>query len=121
MLLVRRGKPPGEGELAVPGGRVQYGESLQVACAREVFEETGIRVSVGDPIYAFDSIERDEAGRTESHYVVVDLQARSIGGTLQAGDDATEAFWLSIADIKQLPPEVLNEHTERALRKLGFL
>jgi ADP-ribose pyrophosphatase YjhB (NUDIX family) len=42
--VVRRGIEPGRGKLALPGGYIEYGETWQAACAREVYEETGVRL-----------------------------------------------------------------------------
>lgn len=44
LLVIRRGIPPQQGWLALPGGFVDYGESWQEAGAREVWEETGVRI-----------------------------------------------------------------------------
>jgi ADP-ribose pyrophosphatase YjhB (NUDIX family) len=44
LLAVRRSIPPGHGQLALPGGYMNVGESWQTAGAREVYEETGIRI-----------------------------------------------------------------------------
>lgn len=45
LLVVRRGIPPQIGHLALPGGFIDFGETWQAGCARELFEETGIRIS----------------------------------------------------------------------------
>lgn len=44
LLAIRRGIEPARGELALPGGFIDFGESWQAAGARELFEETGIRI-----------------------------------------------------------------------------
>lgn len=44
IILVRRNIEPQIGKLALPGGYVDYGETWQQACARELFEETGVRI-----------------------------------------------------------------------------
>jgi NADH pyrophosphatase NudC (nudix superfamily) len=44
-LFIKRNNDPGKGSLAVPGGYADNGESLEEGCAREIFEETGVRVS----------------------------------------------------------------------------
>ena len=62
VLLVRRGKPPSEGEWAIPGGSVELGEALQEAVAREILEETGISIRVGEPVHLFDDVRRDDIG-----------------------------------------------------------
>src|ERR1700760_3808898 len=46
VLLVRRARSPGKGFYSLPGGRVEYGESLHTALAREVDEETGLKIEI---------------------------------------------------------------------------
>jgi 8-oxo-dGTP pyrophosphatase MutT (NUDIX family) len=48
LLCVRRAIPPGQGRLALPGGYIDLNETWQQAAARELFEETGIRVEAGE-------------------------------------------------------------------------
>lgn len=103
VLLVRRRDPPNAGQWAIPGGRVHLGETLAEAAAREVLEETGVRIRPDRPIYAFDRIDRDDAGRIRHHYVIVDLLAAYLGGEPRAGDDALEARWLAPGELAALP------------------
>jgi ADP-ribose pyrophosphatase YjhB (NUDIX family) len=100
VLLIRRGKPPSAGYWHAPGGRLEAGESMVVACAREVREETGLEVSVG-PIMAV--VERRLEG---FHYVIVDFLARLADGSTQeasAGDDATDLAWIAESDLPNYP------------------
>ncbi len=101
VLLVQRMNPPNQGKWAIPGGRVHLGETLTAAVEREVMEETGVLVRAGDPIFVFDSIVR-EGDAIAYHYVVVDLLAEYLSGTPQAGDDASDARWVSASDLAQL-------------------
>jgi ADP-ribose pyrophosphatase len=75
VLLIQRGQPPSEGLWAIPGGRVELGETLQEAAEREIKEETGLTIRARNPIHTFDVILRDEGGRVRFHYVIVDLLA----------------------------------------------
>ena len=103
VLLVRRGKPPAEGLWAIPGGRVELGESLQAAAEREVREETGLEIRCGQPCYTFDIVQHDTAGRVRFHYVIVDLLGEYVSGAIRAGDDAHEARWIDAAELQRLP------------------
>ena len=96
VLLVQRGKPPGEGQWTVPGGRVERGETLAQALAREVREETGLDVEVG----ALASVV-ERMGDTY-HFVILDYVARVIGGVLTAGDDARDARFVDEAALTSL-------------------
>ena len=102
VLLVRRAQPPSEDLWAIPGGRVELGETLQEAAEREILEETGITITAREPVYTFDYIDRDKSGRTRFHYVIVDLRADYIRGEPRAGDDAAEACWVSSEEIAAL-------------------
>ena len=110
VLLVRRGQAPSEDLWAIPGGSVKIGETLQKAAEREILEETGIRIRAGKPIYTFDVIERDVDGKVRFHYVIVDLAADYVSGEPAAGDDASEARWVSAHEVNELEvsPPTLN-------------
>jgi 8-oxo-dGTP diphosphatase len=104
VLLVKRGRPPSQGLWAIPGGRVELGETLQAAAEREINEETGLTIRAGDPVHTFDVIVRDHAGRVRFHYVIVDLLADYLGGDEpRPGDDAREARWVVPQDLAELP------------------
>jgi 8-oxo-dGTP diphosphatase len=102
VLLVKRKQPPGEGLWAIPGGRVELGETLQEAAEREVEEETGVAVRAGNPVYTFDLIERDDAGRIRYHYIIVDLMADYVDGKPNPSDDACEARWVTSKELDDL-------------------
>ena len=118
VLLVRRAKAPSAGLWAIPGGRVELGETLQQAAERELLEETGVTVRAGEPVYAFDSIERDSADRVEFHYAVVDLLATYVSGGPRAMDDAADARWLAAAELDLANT---SDVTVKLLKKLAFI
>ncbi|SLM29802.1 NUDIX hydrolase [Desulfamplus magnetovallimortis] len=101
VLLVKRGKAPAKGVWAIPGGSVELGETLKQAAEREVLEETGIRIKAGDPVYSFESIDRDQNGKVRFHYYIVDLEAEYLGGEVIPGDDANDAAWVPAEDLKK--------------------
>jgi 8-oxo-dGTP diphosphatase len=103
VLLVKRGRPPSQDQWAIPGGRVELGETLQAAAEREIHEETGLTIRARDPAYIFDVIQRDDAGRVRFHYVIVDLLADYLAGEPRPGDDAREARWVAPQDLAGLP------------------
>ena len=90
VLLVRRGTPPRLGEWSLPGGRVEFGETVAGAALRELHEETGVEAELLGLIDVVDGLF-PEAGR---HYVLIDFLARWTAGEPRPGDDAAEArFW----------------------------
>ncbi|HET7736812.1 MAG TPA: NUDIX domain-containing protein [Nocardioidaceae bacterium] len=98
LLLIQRGKEPAKGCWSVPGGRVEWDETLVEAAAREVLEETGVAVVVGDLV---GTVERDAPDGTV--YVIYDFACTPIG-SLQAvaGDDADAAGWFTAAEVREL-------------------
>ncbi len=102
VLLVRRGQPPSQDLWAIPGGRVEIGETLQEAAEREILEETGITIRAREPVYTFDYIERDGSGPPRFHYVIIDLIADYVRGTTRPGDDAAEVRWVSAEELGSL-------------------
>lgn len=103
VLLVKRSKPPGEGLWAIPGGRVELGETLQQAAEREIMEETGLTIQTKHPVYTFEVIEPDDTGRPRFHYVIVDLIAEYVKGEINPSDDASEAGWITPQELERLP------------------
>jgi 8-oxo-dGTP diphosphatase len=98
-VVVRRGHPPSQGLWSLPGGRVEPGETLSEAVVREVREETGLEIEVGDPVGRIDIAHGDLV------YDVTDFAAAVAGGQavpLVAGDDAAEARWVTRAEMSRL-------------------
>jgi ADP-ribose pyrophosphatase YjhB (NUDIX family) len=101
LLLVLRANEPSRGLWSVPGGRIEAGETAAEAAVREVREETGLDVAVGEVLC------RVGLGT----YVVEDFAATVVGGTLRAGDDADDARWFTTDEVRDLPlsPGLLDE------------
>ena len=96
IVLVQRGRGAHTGAWAVPGGKQRFGETMREAVAREVLEETGLIVEVGDAVWVGDAL--DESDPPAWHYVLVDFAATVVGGELRAGDDALAAEWVLLEE-----------------------
>ncbi len=94
-LVVRRATEPLKGEWSIPGGMLELGEKLREGIAREVLEETGLTVEVGEVLDVFDSIFPDAEGRTQYHFVLIDFLCRPVGGELKASSDVSDAKWVT--------------------------
>jgi 8-oxo-dGTP diphosphatase len=99
ILLVERAGEPLKGYWSLPGGLVETGEDLTTAVAREVFEETGLRVKPLKMFEIFERVMRDVHGRAEYHYVLVDYVCKVLRGELRAGDDVSRAEWVARAKL----------------------
>jgi len=101
LLLIRRGRGANKGLWAVPGGKVEYGETREAAAVREAREETGLEIAVGDVVWVGDAIGPGDPPTW--HFTLVDYAASVIGGTLHAGDDAAEIEWVALEDVLERP------------------
>ncbi len=122
VLLIKRGKEPGKGEWNLPGGLVEVGETLKEAVAREVKEETGLRVAVGDLVMVGDRIIRDEKRRVRYHYVLLDYLCMVESGELKPASDAEDACWVTPRQLEEIDlPEPVRHVLKRVEEKtLGF-
>lgn len=112
-LLVRRGRPPLKGEWSIPGGMLELGETLAEAVQRELEEETGLQVRVGDLMELFERIESAGA-RTRYHFVVADYLCERTAGVARAGGDVTEVAWVREEELTRYS---LTDGAKRVLQK----
>jgi ADP-ribose pyrophosphatase YjhB (NUDIX family) len=113
LLLVRRGRGPAAGEWSVPGGRVEWDETLAEAVVREVREETGLECVCGELLGWVERLPEDAEGH---HFVILDFVATVLEhGEPVAGDDAAEVAWVPVEEVLERPlveglAEFLHEH-----------
>jgi 8-oxo-dGTP diphosphatase len=100
LLLVRRGHDPERGRWSVPGGRVEPGESDEVAVLREVLEETGLHADVVRPV---GSVIRPAPGGGTFEIRDYLLRPREVPAPAPVpGDDADDARWVTRAELHSL-------------------
>lgn len=97
ILLIKRKNKPFKGKWALPGGFVEYGETVEEAVAREAAEETGLDTEIKQIVGVYSDPDRDPRGHTISIAYLLSVK----GGTPKGGDDASDARFF---DADELPP-----------------
>jgi mutator protein MutT len=100
VLLVRRSNPPGANHWGFPGGKIDFGETIEIAALRELHEETGVQANVVETFTAVNVFDHDDAGIIKQHFVLIAVLCQWISGDPVAGDDALEARWVPIEGLK---------------------
>jgi ADP-ribose pyrophosphatase YjhB (NUDIX family) len=90
VLLVRRARPPSKGLHSLPGGRVEFGETMAHALHREVEEEAGLRIEIVGPA-GWREVIPAESG--DGHFVVMAFAARWVGGEPVLSDELDGFSW----------------------------
>ena len=113
VLLIKRGKAPFKGQWSIPGGTLEFGETLHQAALRELMEETSVTAEIAGLIDVYESISET------AHYVMIDYVARWTGGEPVAGDDAADArFFTFDAAVEALQWDTARKALEDSLRVL---
>ena len=102
-LLAQRGREPLRGLWSLPGGRIEWGETLHDAALRELAEETAVVADIRMLLDSVDVIQRDQAGAVQYHYVLTTFGAVWRSGEPCAGSDAAAVCWAASDDLDDLP------------------
>ena len=109
VLMVRHVDMDGDfwrGKWIFPGGKVELGERLGEAAVREVLEETGLRIRLGDPIPPHDRVERGPDDEVVLHVVYNVHYAYAEDEALTPGDDVAEARWFTADDLERCRDDI---------------
>lgn len=114
VLLIRRGKDPFKGQWSIPGGTLEFGETLHQAALRELKEETAIEAEIAGLIDVYESLH------ATAHYVMIDYVARWTAGEPVAGDDAADARFFTFDDaVRALQWDTARRALEHSLEVLA--
>jgi 8-oxo-dGTP diphosphatase len=100
ILLVRRARSPAKGFYSLPGGRVEFGETLHAALHREVDEETGLRIAIIG-LAGWHEVVPGTSGR--GHYLIMSFAARWTAGEPVLNEELDDFRWLepdTLGDLK---------------------
>lgn len=116
VLLVRRARSPARGLYSLPGGRVEFGETLHAALHREVDEETALKIEIAG-LAGWREVVPATAGG--GHYVIMSFAARWGSGEPVLNDEHDDFRWLAPESLGGLEvTEGLPEIIEAARRVL---
>lgn len=114
-LLTRRAD---NGRWCIPGGGLEAGESVEEACIREVWEETGLRVRVTRLIGVYSDPDQLVVYKdgNKAFFVVLSFEVEVIDGELGLSDETTEFGWFSLAEMDSMPMH--DRHQQRVVDAL---
>jgi bifunctional NMN adenylyltransferase/nudix hydrolase len=125
VLLIRRGRAPGVGLHAVPGGFIEQRETAYQSALRELAEETHLEL-LADTMQrtlrataVFDHPDRSLRGRTITHAHYFDLGDRELP-EVRADDDAQSVAWVPIVDIPAMEDRFHDDHFHMLDHFLGL-
>jgi len=102
IVLIKRKNPPYKGCFALPGGFVEYGESVEKAVEREALEETNLRVKVKDLVGVYSKPDRDPRGHTVGIAFLCSVISKEDKDKLKGGDDAESAEFFRIDEALEM-------------------
>ncbi|NIM47291.1 MAG: NUDIX domain-containing protein [Candidatus Aenigmarchaeota archaeon] len=115
ILLTKRKYSPEKGKWVLPGGGINFGETFKETAERELKEETGLRISIGDRIGVYELIKP----KTGLHRVIAYHRATLVDGTLKVADDADDGMWIKPEKISSV--ENLGDLVTKVLKNGDYI
>ena len=103
IIIERRGREPFLGKYAIPGGHVEYGETVEGAVSREIQEECGIKIRIKSILGVYSGTKRDPRGSS----ITIVFIADALQNNIRAGDDAKTVEWMGLNKVGALGKEQL--------------
>ncbi|HLL61307.1 MAG TPA: NUDIX hydrolase [Candidatus Nitrosocosmicus sp.] len=111
IVLIKRGLKPAKGQWALPGGHVEWDETVEDTVIKEVKEETGLDITSMNLFNVYSKPDRDPKQKITIVYAV------KTSGVLHAGDDADSCKWFDINDLPDLPfdhGKIIEDYIEKS-------
>lgn len=111
-ILLGQKKKNGRKFWVIPGGKINYHETINHAAIREIKEETGLTVEIKRRVGVYELIKKDD------HRIIVYSLARVLSRKLRSGDDLYDARWFTCSELSSLK---LNPFIKGVLHDIGYL
>ena len=99
VLLTKRNVPPFQGEWVMPGGKIDLGEPIVAALKREVWEEVGLEVEVGELIDIFEHVT---PGEDNYHFIIIYYRCTPLYCDVKHNrDEVAEARWVACDELSE--------------------
>jgi len=117
VLVVRRARSPAKGFYSLPGGRVEFGETLHAALHREVAEETALTIEIAGLAGWCEVLPTTEGG---GHFVILSFAAHWSAGEPVLNEELDDCQWLAPDALGELKTTIgLLDVLQSARRVLG--
>lgn len=103
-----------QGKWICPGGKLEYGETIEEGIMREIREETNLEIRLNTPLVPFERIV-GQGKEADLHVIYIDYLAELVGGKVKPADDVGEAIWVRKEDLPKIWDE-LHDDTKRLLQ-----
>lgn len=97
VCLIKRKIEPFKGKIAIPGGYVDYGDTVEETAKKEAKEETGLDISIKEILGVYSDLQRNP----KKHLITTVFVAEAKTFSLQ-GDNEADPFWEKIDNVKEI-------------------